>query len=46
MSNATALLQKLWNYCHILQDDNLSYGHYIKQCRFENMTNHLQQEQI
>jgi hypothetical protein len=26
MSNPTALVQKLWNYCNILRDDGLSYG--------------------
>jgi Type I restriction-modification system methyltransferase subunit len=25
------LIQKLWNYCNILRDDGLSYGHYIEQ---------------
>ena len=24
MSNAPQLVQKLWNYCHILRDDGLS----------------------
>jgi type I restriction enzyme M protein len=28
MSNPTALVQKLWNYCNILRDDGLSYGDY------------------
>lgn len=26
MSNPTALVQKIWNYCNILRDDGLSYG--------------------
>ncbi|MFZ4394893.1 MAG: hypothetical protein ACOYOU_04620 [Kiritimatiellia bacterium] len=26
MSNPTALVQKLWHYCIILRDDDLSYG--------------------
>jgi hypothetical protein len=25
MSNPTALVQKLWNYCNILRDDGLSF---------------------
>ena len=25
MTNPTALVQKLWNYCSILRDDGLSY---------------------
>ena len=34
MSNPTALVQKLWNYCHILRDDSLSYGDYVEQLTF------------
>jgi type I restriction enzyme M protein len=30
MSNPTALVQKLWNYCNILRDDGLSYGDYVE----------------
>ena len=26
MTNPSALVQKLWNYCNILRDDGLSYG--------------------
>ncbi len=26
MTNPTALVSKLWNYCSILRDDGLSYG--------------------
>ena len=29
MSNPSALVQKLWNYCNILRDDGLSYGDYL-----------------
>jgi len=29
-----ALVQKLWNYCHILRDDGLSYGDYVEQLTF------------
>lgn len=28
---SSALVQKLWNYCNILQDDGLSYGDYVEQ---------------
>ena len=28
------LVQKLWNYCHILRDDGLSYGDYVEQLTF------------
>ena len=34
MSNANALVQKLWNYCSILRDDGLSYGDYVEQLTF------------
>ncbi len=30
MTNPTALVQKLWNYCSILRDDGLSYGNYVE----------------
>jgi type I restriction enzyme M protein len=29
MTNPTALVSKLWNYCSILRDDGLSYGDYV-----------------
>src|ERR1041385_3423611 len=34
MSNPTALVSKLWNYCSILRDDGLSYQDYIEQLTF------------
>ena len=34
MTTPTALVQKLWNYCHILRDDGLSYGDYVEQLTF------------
>jgi type I restriction enzyme M protein len=34
MSNSTALVQKLWNYCNILRDDGLLYGDYVEQLTF------------
>ncbi len=34
MSNPSALVQKLWNYCDILRDDGLSYGDYVEQLTF------------
>ena len=30
-SHAHQLVAKLWNYCHILRDDGLSYGDYVEQ---------------
>ncbi|HLX62341.1 MAG TPA: class I SAM-dependent DNA methyltransferase [Planctomycetota bacterium] len=34
MSNPSALVSKLWNYCNILRDDGLSYGDYVEQLTF------------
>jgi type I restriction enzyme M protein len=34
ISNPTALVQKLWNYCNILRDDGLSYGDYVEQLTY------------
>ena len=32
MSNeASTIVQKLWNYCDVLQDDGVSYGDYTQQ---------------
>jgi len=28
---APAIVQKLWNYCDVLQDDGVSYGDYVQQ---------------
>jgi len=34
MSNPTALVEKLRNYCNILRDGGLSYGDYFEQLTF------------
>jgi type I restriction enzyme M protein len=34
VTDSTALVQKLWNYCNILRDDGLSYGDYVEQLTF------------
>ena len=34
MTNPTALVSKLWNYCSILRDDGLSYGDSVEQQTF------------
>ena len=34
MTNPTALVSKLWDYCSILRDDGLSYGDYVEQLTF------------
>ena len=32
MSNESAtIVQRLWNYCHVLRDDGVSYGDYVEQ---------------
>jgi type I restriction enzyme M protein len=31
---STQIVQKLWNYCNILRDDELSYGDYVEQLTF------------
>lgn len=30
-NNAQQIVTKLWNYCHVLRDDGLSYGDYVEQ---------------
>ena len=30
-SDASTIVQKLWNYCDVLQDDGVSYGDYTQQ---------------
>lgn len=34
MSDASLIVQKLWNYCNVLRDDGLSYQDYIEQLTF------------
>jgi len=35
MSNdSSVLIQKLWNYCHVLRDDGVSYGDYVEQLTY------------
>ena len=35
--NASALVQKLWNYCNVLRDDGMSYGDYVEQLTYEGL---------
>jgi type I restriction enzyme M protein len=30
----SAIVQKLWNYCNVLRDDGMSYGHYVEQLTY------------
>lgn len=32
--NATALVQKVWNFCHTLRDDGVGYGDYLEQLTY------------
>lgn len=34
MTNASALVSKLWNYCNVLRDDGVSYGDYVEQLTY------------
>lgn len=34
MSDSATIVRKLWNYCHVLRDDGLSYQDYIEQLTF------------
>ena len=32
--NTSALIQKVWNFCHTLKDDGVGYGDYLEQLTF------------
>ena len=32
--NASTLVQKVWNFCHTLRDDGVSYGDYLEQLTY------------
>ena len=35
MSNESAsIVQRVWNYCHVLRDDGVSYGDYVEQLTY------------
>ena len=34
MSTAPTVVQRLWNYCHVLRDDGVSYGDYVEQLTY------------
>jgi len=33
-TNASSIVQRLWNYCHVLRDDGVSYGDYVEQLTY------------
>ena len=33
-STASALVNKVWNYCNLLRDDGVSYGDYVEQLTY------------
>jgi type I restriction enzyme M protein len=33
-NNSSAIVQKLWNYCHVLRDEGISYGYYVEQLTY------------
>jgi hypothetical protein len=30
-SESATIVQRLWNYCHVLRDDGVSYGDYVEE---------------
>ena len=34
MSEAAAIIQRVWNYCNVLRDDGVSYGDYLEQLTY------------
>lgn len=33
-SSASAIVQRVWNYCNVLRDDGVSYGDYVEQLTY------------
>lgn len=33
-NESSAIVQRLWNYCHVLRDDGVSYGDYVEQLTY------------
>lgn len=33
-NGSTDIVQRLWNYCHVLRDDGVSYGDYVEQLTY------------
>ena len=34
MTEAAAIVQRVWNYCNVLRDDGVSYGDYLEQLTY------------
>jgi len=34
IEQASSIVQRLWNYCHVLRDDGVSYGDYVEQLTY------------
>lgn len=34
MTESSAIVQRLWNYCNVLRDDGVSYGDYVEQLTY------------
>jgi len=34
MNDANTIVQRVWNYCHVLRDDGMSYGDYLEQLTY------------
>jgi HsdM N-terminal domain. len=33
-NESSAIVSKVWNYCHVLRDDGVSYGDYVEQLTY------------
>ena len=33
-TDSSTIVQRLWNYCHVLRDDGVSYGDYVEQLTY------------
>ena len=33
-NESSSIVQRVWNYCHVLRDDGMSYGDYVEQLTF------------
>ena len=34
LTTSSTIVQRLWNYCHVLRDDGVSYGDYVEQLTY------------